>query len=67
MALCMTFVCYITGEFMQHLRQQQNNRNADYIDIPEQDESCVGIAGLCHDLGHGHSHISLMMWQQSHY
>ena len=34
----MTFVfsaCYIAGEFMQHLRQQKNNRNADCIDIPE--------------------------------
>ena len=58
---CINFsVCYIAGEFMQHLRQQQNDimkqrdiADANYIDIPELDEWCVRVAGLCHDLGHG--------------
>ena len=40
---CFIRVCYLAGEFVKHLRQEET--------ISEQDEYCVRLAGLCHDLG----------------
>ncbi len=36
-------VCYLAGEFVKHLRQEES--------ISDLDEFCIRLAGLCHDLG----------------
>ena len=46
-------MCYLAGEFIEHLREKQPE-----LGISEQDVLCVKIAGLCHDMGHGpYSHL----------
>ncbi|EGD83500.1 SAM domain and HD domain-containing protein 1 [Salpingoeca rosetta] len=42
-------VSWLAGELLDVLKQQENLKDL----ISEQDELCVKIAGLCHDLGHG--------------
>ena len=39
-------VCYIAGEFIQHLRKK-----SCHIEISPEEEYCVRVAALCHDLG----------------
>ncbi|KAL7839233.1 hypothetical protein SRHO_G00258910 [Serrasalmus rhombeus] len=40
-------VAHLAGQLLKSLRAHQD------LDITEQEELCVQIAGLCHDLGHG--------------
>ncbi|KLO13832.1 hypothetical protein SCHPADRAFT_827447, partial [Schizopora paradoxa] len=41
-------VAHLAGELARHLQQQQPE-----LKITDRDVSCVELAGLCHDLGHG--------------
>ena len=55
-------VCYIAGEFIQHLRKKIDHINKnreekglkkleENIEILPKEEYCVRVAALCHDLG----------------
>ena len=46
-------VCHLAGEFVKHLRQpsQDAKTNIALDLITPEEEKCIRIAGLCHDLG----------------
>ncbi len=45
-------MCHLAGEFIAHLIKQQDLEKGDVE--TRQDELCVRLAGLCHDLGKKH-------------
>jgi HD superfamily phosphohydrolase len=45
-------VAHLARTFCRVLKQQQPTHLKTELRITEQDELCVEIAGLCHDLGH---------------
>ena len=62
-------VCHLAGEFIKNL-QQKNMRfipgteisEADKLNITHEEEMCVRLAGLCHDLGMNNE---LLFWMCS--
>ncbi len=47
-------MCHLAGEFIAHLKRQQEDLKKGGVKISRQDEQCVRLAGLCHDLGKKH-------------
>ena len=45
-------VAYLAKTFCRMLRERQPDNLREDLRITPQDELCVEIAGLCHDLGH---------------
>ncbi|XP_053387578.1 deoxynucleoside triphosphate triphosphohydrolase SAMHD1-like [Mercenaria mercenaria] len=50
-------VCHLAGRLVRALRKQKS-KALENVEITPEDELCVEVAALCHDLGHGpFSHV----------